>query len=267
MHRIAWLTDPHLNFVEKSDCEAYEAAIVEANPDSILLGGDIGEAQNVAEFVHYLDQIFQRPLFLVLGNHDFYHGSIEAVRNEIASLANESETLHFLTRASAPMPLTDRVALVGHDGWADAREGDYNGSLVMMNDYRLIEELAQFTKQDRLKQLHRLGDEAASHVRDQLTLALPDYEQVFVLTHVPPFRSACWYQGKTSDDEWAPHFVCQAMGRAILDVAAIYPSKEITVLCGHTHSPGECQPASNVRVITGGAEYGVPEITQIFDLK
>ena len=83
---------------------------------------------------------------------------------------------------------------------------------------------------------------------------------------VPPFRAACWYEGEISDDEWAPHFVCQAMGRAILDVAGIHPGKEVTVLCGHTHSGGESHPAPNVKVITGAAEYGAPSVTQTFDL-
>ena len=267
MHRVAWLTDLHLNFVDVDVLEAFEADVESCQADSILIGGDIGEAHNIAGYVRHLGQRFQKPTYLVLGNHDFYHGSIKAVRADVHALASSSDTLQFLTTLSQPIRLTDRAGLIGHDGWADAREGDYNGSLVMMNDYLLIEELAPFTKQARLAELHRLGDEAASHIREQLMLALPQYQQVFVLTHVPPFRSACWYQGKISDDEWAPHFVCQAMGRAILDVASIYPSNEITVLCGHTHSEGECQPADNVRVITGGAEYGLPQVTRVFDLR
>lgn len=267
MHRVAWLTDIHLNFVEPSEFETLVQEVNEVSPHSVLIGGDVAEAHSLIPWLTQLAEAIDFPTYLVLGNHDFYHGGIEAVRQAVSDWCSANENRHFLTNSKQPIRLTDRAALVGHDGWADAREGDYNRSLVMMNDYLLIDELAQFSKQDRLAELHRLGDEAASHVREQLMLALPHYEQVFVLTHVPPFRAACWYQGTISDDEWAPHFVCQAMGRAILDVASIYPNKEITVLCGHTHSEGECQPSSNVRVITGAAEYGSPSITQIFDLK
>lgn len=267
MHRVVWVTDPHLNFVAEPELEQFIQELSDAQADSVWIGGDIAEAHDVISWLSLLEANVATPLFLVLGNHDFYHGGILSVRKEVQQFASQSDKLCFLTAATEPLQLTERTALVGHDGWADAREGDYNRSLVMMNDYLLIEELAAFSKQDRLAELHRLGDEAALHIREQLMKALPSHEQVFVLTHVPPFRAACWYQGRISDDEWAPHFVCQAMGRTILDVASIFPSKEITVLCGHTHSPGECLPARNVRVITGEAEYGHPRITRVFDLK
>lgn len=267
MKRVAWLTDIHLSFVEEENRQGFVDHIVESDPDMMLLGGDIGEAANVANFLKNIGDIFEIPTYLVLGNHDFYGGGISSVRAAVRELCDQHPFLHFLTTAMAPFQITDSLALVGHDGWADAREGDYGRSLVMMNDYLLIEELAQFSKQERLAQLHRLGDEAAMHIREQLGQALQGNAESFVLTHVPPFRQACWYQGQISDDEWAPHFVCQAMGRAILDVAEIHPNREITVLCGHTHSPGECQPAPNVRVITGGAKYGHPEITKIFEVK
>lgn len=273
MHRTAWLTDLHLNFVDEAAFDELIAELVSASVDSVLLGGDVAEAHSVVSWLSQFEEKLLAqsprsdvPIYLVLGNHDFYYGGIKSVRRQVEEFA-EGSNWCFLTTAMQPIRLTDRAALVGHDGWADAREGDYNRSLVMMNDYLLIEELAKFSKQDRLVELHRLGDEAAEHIRKQLMLALPEYEQVFVLTHVPPFRSACWYQGTISDDEWAPHFVCQAMGRAIMDVAAVFPAKEITVLCGHTHSAGECQPARNVRVITGAAEYGAPKVTKVFDLK
>ncbi len=267
MHSIAWLTDLHLNFVDTAAYEALIDEVLRAQVDSVLIGGDIAEAESVVSWLSVLERDLQLPTYIVLGNHDFYYGGIQSVRTLVDEFAADSDTLNFLTTAKKPIRLTDRAGLIGHDGWADAREGDYNRSFVMMNDYLLIEELAKFTKQDRLIELHRLGDEAANHVREQLMLALPDFEQVFVLTHVPPFREACWYQGQISDDEWAPHFVCQAMGRAILDVASVFPTKEITVLCGHTHSPGECKPARNVRVLTGAAEYGAPNITRVMNLK
>lgn len=267
MQRIAWLTDLHLNFVEAAALTTLEAEVAASQADVILISGDIGEAHNVVRFLTYLADVFERPTHVVLGNHDFYRGGIARVRADVQELADKHPHLHFLTGMQEPVALTGKAALIGHDGWADAREGDYNRSLVMMNDYLLIEELAGYSKQDRLPELHRLGDEAAMHIRTQLQLALADFSEVFVLTHVPPFRSACWYQGQVSDDEWAPHFVCQAVGRAILDMASIYPGKEITVLCGHTHSAGVCQPAPNVKVITGAAEYGHPEVTQVFELR
>lgn len=266
MNRLAWLTDLHLDFVSEDAMEQLVQEVRDAHPDALLIGGDVGEARSVVGYLRLLDEMLGVPSFVVLGNHDFYRGGIASVRRAVESYASESPAMEYLTCASDPFELAKDVALVGHDGWADAREGDYNRSLVMMNDYLLIDELAAYNKHDRLAELHRLGDEAAAHIRLQLALALPRYPKVFVLTHVPPFRDACWYQGTISDDEWAPHFVCQAMGRSILDMASIYPGNEITVLCGHTHSAGECRPAPNVHVVTGAADYGRPGITQLFEL-
>jgi 3',5'-cyclic-AMP phosphodiesterase len=38
------------------------------------------------------------------------------------------------------------------------------------------------------------------------------------------------------------------------------PDRRMTVLCGHTHGHGTARILPNLAVITGGAEYGRPEI-------
>jgi hypothetical protein len=80
-----------------------------------------------------------------------------------------------------------------------------------------------------------------------------------VLTHVPPFREACWYEGRISDDNWLPYFTCKAMGDVLTRVMRERPQKRMTVLCGHTHGAGEADILPNLHVRTGGAEYGRPE--------
>ena len=45
-----------------------------------------------------------------------------------------------------------------------------------------------------------------------------------------------------------------------------HPNRELTVLCGHTHGEGEAQILKNLRVLTGGAKYGVPTIQQVFEM-
>jgi hypothetical protein len=143
--------------------------------------------------------------------------------------------------------------------------GNYPRSLVQMNDYRLIGEFESLDKQARWEVLKALGDEAAAHFRRVLPLAFERSRDVLVLTHVPPFREACWHEGRISDDEWIPHFTCQAAGQAILACAAEHPDKRVTVLCGHTHGQGECQPLANLQVVTGGANYGHPLIGRILE--
>jgi predicted phosphohydrolase len=230
----------------------------------VLLGGDIGESQNICDYLARLHDAIPAPIYFVLGNHDYYHGSIAQVRRQVVEFCQAYPRLTFLTTSDV-VALSPHVALVGHDGWADGRLGDYPRSLVMMQDYRLIAELAGLDKRQRWDVLQALGDEAAAHIRRVLPRAFAEDRDVVLLTHVPPWREACWYEGRLSDDQWAPHFSCRAMGEAILECAAAHADRRLTVLCGHTHGQGDSQPAPNVQVFTGGAQYGAPEIQRIME--
>ena len=197
------------------------------------------------------------PRDLGLGNHDFYHGSIATVRNEVADVASRSQHLVYLTRAGV-VEITPTTCLVGHDGWSDGRLGDFFGSTIQLNDYILIDELKGLDRSDLLARLNALGDEAAEHLRRTLADAMASYSQIVVVTHVPPFREACWHRRRVSDDDGLPHFSCKATGEAIHEAARAWPDRMITVLCGHTHGSGEVQILDNLAVITAEAEYGSP---------
>ena len=64
-----------------------------------------------------------------------------------------------------------------------------------------------------------------------------------------------------------PHFTCKAMGDAILEIMRATPQRQLTVYCGHTHSPGICQPLPNVTIHTGGAKYGSPSVQEVIDVR
>jgi predicted phosphohydrolase len=265
MTRVTWLTDIHLNFLDPQGIETFLSELCDAQPDVVLLGGDIGESQNVRGYLQRLGDALQAPIYFVLGNHDYYHGSIVGVRDEIRTLGKVHPWLHYLTYEQVS-ELAPQIALIGHDGWGDARAGDYRTSKVQLNDYQLIDELIPGGRKGRRPVLQALGDQAADHVRKVLPEALERYQQVVLLTHVPPLREACWHEGRLSDDQWSPHFVCQAMGEALLQIMSDWPEHRLTVLCGHTHSRGECRPLPNVEILTGGAEYGYPSIQRVFEL-
>lgn len=263
--RIVWITDPHLNFLSPNQIADYFDRVEAARPGAILLGGDFGEAPDSLLRLTAMADRWRIPLYFVLGNHDYYRGSIVALREAVADFCLSRPGLVHLN-LSPPIALSKHVGLVGHDGWADARVGDYPRSMVMMNDYRLIAELAALSKADRWPVLRRLGDEAAQHAKAVLPEALARFKTVFFLTHAPPFREACWHEGGHSDDEWSPHFVCQALGDALREVMAAHPERKLIVLCGHTHSPGEYRAAANVLVLTAGAIYGAPGIAGLFEI-
>jgi predicted phosphohydrolase len=266
--RLAWLTDLHLNFLTYAQADEFLARVEALEPDAVLITGDISEARDLGRMLAHIAERLERPVYFVLGNHDFYHGSIREVRALATRLCDSAASrLCYLTALDEPVALTPTVALIGHDGWADARLGDYERSLVMMNDYRLIAELAAHGKRDRWPILQALGDEAAGHIRTVMPRALERFPHVLLATHVPPLREACWHEGRLSDDEWAPHFTCKSMGDAILEIMRDFPERRLTVFCGHTHSPGECRPLLNVEILTGGAKYGLPAVQRILEFE
>lgn len=260
--RLVWLTDIHINFVSARARERLIARVRDARPDAVLIGGDIAEGHDIVAYLERLADGIDVPIHFVLGNHDYYRSGIASVRREVSKLCERRPQLRYLSQTSW-LPLDEHVALLGHDGWADGREGNYAGSPVELSDHYLIKELSRIDRDVRAERLADLGDEAAEHLERELAAALEERRHALLLTHVPPWREACWHQGKLSDADWTPFFVCKAAGLAIERVMRARPEKQLVVLCGHTHSAGEAFPLPNVRVVTGAAEYGEPDIAGV----
>ena len=260
--RLAWATDIHLNFLDEPARARFHEAIAATSADVVLVGGDIGESHDVESLLVALADALARPVYFVLGNHDFYGGSIHEVRARMEVLSGRHRWLRWLP-VSGIVPLTAETALVGHDGWSDGRLGNYAKSTVVLNDYIRISELAWLSAEDRLAKLNALGDEAAAHFTREVPPALERFRRVVVLTHVPPFREACWHEGKISSDDFLPHFSSKASGLPLLEAARAHADRELLVLCGHTHGEGEAQMLPNLLVRTGGAEYGAPRVATI----
>ena len=202
----------------------------------------------------------------MLGNHDYYHGWIGEVREQVAALCAAAAAAALSFDAPDAIGLTPGVGLVGHDGWADARLGDYEKSVVSMQDFRLIGDFRRPGQSRAAAQAACLGGRGGRSCPPRLARRpWSGSTQVVLLTHVPPLREACWHEGQTSDDDWAPFFTCRAVGDAILEIMPHYPQRRLTVLCGHTHGAGVCQPLANVEILTGGAEYGRPAVARIFE--
>lgn len=257
--RLAWATDIHLEFLNPSALTTFCITLAKSPAEAFLISGDISQARGLPRHLRILERTLERPIYFVLGNHDFYHGRIAEVRERVGEISGISSYLRWLP-ATGPVELSPAAGLLGHDGWADGRLGDYANSPVLLNDYRLIDDFIGLDASARLRLLNRLGDDAAAYLRRELPSALNRWKRLVVLTHVPPFAEAAWHMGRRSDDNWLPHFSCKAVGDALREAAESRPDREITVLCGHTHSAGEVAVLPNLRVTTGGARYGEPRI-------
>lgn len=269
--RLAWLTDIHLNFLEAVERREFLTMVAE-RCDAIVVSGDIGESPNIDSLLGEMEFILKKPIYFVLGNHDFYKSSIARTRTKVGRLARQSDLLVYLTQEDI-VELTPTTALVGHDGWADARLGDYERSTVHLSDFLLIEELVrynQFALPDRMgmrRMLESLAQEAADHFARVLPRALSTYRNVLAITHVPPFREAAWHRGRISDDAYLPYFASRIIGDVMKGVMLAHPNAKLLVLCGHTHGDGELQVLDNFNVWTGRADYGSPEIQKVLTVE
>jgi len=261
--RVSYVTDIHLNFISSETLRKFCFKINQANTDAVIITGDITEAPYLEAHLNRLREEVKVPVYFVLGNHDYYRGSVKEVR----ALMCEKYANYWLPSAGV-VDLSCHTALVGHDGWYDGGYGDwFCFSTVQMTDYELVEELrnARQGGQDCLYgRIRGLAKEAAEHVKLWATKAAETHKHVIIATHVPPFVENAVYDdkgpnsGKISGKNWIPIMSSEIMGNALLDLAEDLPETQFTVLCGHSHGNAVFQAAPNMVSITGYSDYGNP---------
>lgn len=267
--KLAWLTDIHLNFLDEQKRKLFYQQIVETNCDAILLTGDIAEAPTLNAILQEMAANIKKPIYFVLGNHDYYRGDIENVHQEITALMQEEPLLKWMPVTGSQL-LTNEVMLVGQNGWADGRYGNYQDSRAALNDSRMIADLFQqkiIGKYALLEKMQQLADDDAEKLAADLAQAAEkNIKQIIVLTHVPPFKETSLYNGKISNDDFLPYFASKAIGDVLLSFAEQNPAIKILTLCGHTHEACVYQPLHNLIIKVGKAEYGQPEIQEVLEV-
>ena len=254
--KLLWLTDVHFDFLSSQQRAAFLVRLAELAPQAVLLGGDLSTAPRLTDDLKAIGSALRVPIYFVLGNHDFYYGSIEKIRRQVRRLSGQGRNLCWLGDTGC-VPLTNEVALVGHGCWGDGRAGDYWRSSLELTDFVVIEEFKGLDRSERLLLLNRLGDEAADHLGRFCREAAGSYQRVLVLTHVTPFYETCLHEGRT-DPEGLPYFCCQRVGEVLTEVASEFPEVEFSVLSGHTHSSAYGQIQPNLKSLVQGARYYEP---------
>jgi predicted MPP superfamily phosphohydrolase len=264
--KLAWLTDIHLNFLDSDARRKFYEEIINTHCDAVLISGDIAEAPSLADLLHEMVNQIKKPIYFILGNHDYYRGTVDVVRKTIATLTKTHEQLFWLPVSGIQL-LTNDIILLGQDGWSDGRLGDYQNSKVALNDSRMIIDLAQkkiLGNSQLLEKMQQLADMDAVALQNDLARAVSQHpKRIIVLTHIPPFKGACFCNGKNSDKNWLPFFSSKATGDVLMQVANNNPSIDFLVLCGHTHSEGSYQPIANLAIKAGKAEYYHPVVQEI----
>jgi predicted phosphohydrolase len=264
--KLAWLTDIHLNFLDEEARKKFYQEIINTQCNAVLISGDIAEASSLVNLLTEMADQIKKSIYFVLGNHDYYKGQIKEVRAAVTTLTKTYEQLFWLP-ASGIQQLNSNVILLGQDGWADGRLGDYQNSRISLNDSRLIGDLCRAKivgKFKLLEKMQQLADEDALQLKNDLVQAVNLHpKKMIISTHIPPFKEACLHKEKFSGNDWLPYFSSKALGDVLMQVALENLSIEFLVLCGHTHSKADYKALDNLTVKVGRAEYYRPAVQQI----
>jgi predicted phosphohydrolase len=268
--KLIWLTDIHLNFLDKQRRMDFYGQVARAPGDRVLISGDIAEAPVVSQILTEMALAINKPIYFVLGNHDYYQGQVNTVRQKMEGLTRNEPLLHWLPESGA-QNLGDGAILLGNDCWADGRYGNYANSRICVNDSRMIIDLFHASipgKYPLLEKMQDLADKDAQRLKSDLVGSIKKHwpERVIILMHIPPFKEVCMHEGQISGDDFLPFFASKATGDALVQVAQENPGIEFLGLCGHTHSKAHAQPYGNLTIRAGAAEYGRPEIQDIIDV-
>ncbi|MBE0566466.1 MAG: metallophosphoesterase, partial [Krumholzibacteria bacterium] len=84
--RLAWASDIHLDHADPEAAAALCRRVRASGASALLLGGDISVAPALVADLELLADAAGLPIRFVLGNHDYYGGSVTAVRQHLAAL-------------------------------------------------------------------------------------------------------------------------------------------------------------------------------------
>lgn len=274
--RLAWATDVHLDFITNPQRPFYSiknmnvfcGLLSKQNPDAVLFTGDISLSNLLINHLDDIESHLQIPVYFVLGNHDFWGSNFNAVRKKVTSFCNQSQYMNYLSTMSYVM-LNKDVALVGHDGWYDALNGDFRNSSFIMNDWSNIGDFAnvlsrQTINYDSLLMISRNQASIASYhislnVKSVISEKSPS--KIIIATHVPPFVECL-----NSQTEYFPWYSSKLMGDTILQIAKNNPSVQFEILSGHCHKNYQGNILPNLLFKSGQAEYGNPFPQQPFNV-
>ena len=261
--RLAVASDTHLNYVSSGEAtELGTSASKLHGADALLLCGDISEATTVEQALIDVDAGFHRPIFAVLGNHDYYGGSFAGVHAKLAVLSKRHPRITWL-RTAGVVALTPTTALVGIDGLTDCVHGQPLAGAARMNDGKYIADLRGLEMMRKVEVMFSRAKVDVAALERNLTKALRKFNEVIVATHVPPFPEMA-SEKPVDVQSW---YVARLMGEMLIKVAAKFPTKRIRVRCGHVHRSIAINPAPNLSVTAGLAEYRYPAIHTTLELQ
>lgn len=261
--KLAWITDPHLDHLApRAGVRQAFAEMVAEDSDACVISGDISTFTN-AHLLGQFASTYKKPIYFVLGNHDAWGGSFDQCARKTRAICKAHSNLTWLTNSSA-IVIAPGVSLCGVDGWYDAEFGSGMDSSFRMVDWNAIRDFHGQSIGEIVATSRELARGFTMMARMKLDATRAP--RVIFATHIPPYEESALHEGKPSSRSAVPWYTSKCMGLALSAWANDNPHRELTTLCGHTHSPSEYKPEHNHTVLCGTSDYGKPQISRIFEL-
>lgn len=249
--KYLWLTDVHLKPWTRSKLLNF---IHDDKPRGVFLTGDISYGPTLYSDLEYLGKKAGRPIYFVLGNHDYHFTSFSKVHSEVRYLCNKYSNLIWMTDHGVES-LTDDVALIGAEGWYDARIGDTKYLKYTM-DWYLTEEFKSLSSmEERIEAFRKLAAQSAEDLSTKLLSAIENHKTIYLLTHVPPWPEANRDAGTFMEPFWLPYNVNLILGQRLEEVMKNFKKRNLVVLAGHTHTDCWIHVSRNIECRVNKANY------------
>ena len=227
--KYLWFTDTHLDIVTPWNLIKFILHIRKEKPAGIFLTGDISNGLLIEWHLKLLATYIKCPIYFVLGNHDYHFSSMEKIHNKIRELCKKYSNLIWVTDEGV-VHLTEKVALIGHEGWYDAVGGkpEY---LKFTFDWWLTKEFRQLPSMlARMEHWKKMSEQSAHDLTDKIEKCIErGYKTVYVLTHFPPWREATRDVGTLLETFWIPYNVNMTLGKALRETMKDHKKRYITV--------------------------------------
>ena len=277
--KAAWFTDIHLDCVTDPELHVKNISTQSSGCDIVLISGDISVSHSLTQHLCLLEDALEKPIYFVLGNHDFYFSNISGVRKNVSALCNKLSYSRYLSCVPY-IKFGKQTAIVGHDGWYDAGNGNAEISSFIMNDWIRISDFRpamsptgsgriQISKDQIVQIAKSICYPAVAHISTGIKSSIQSgCNNVIVVTHVPPFEQSFVYNPKKGVHaiDAVPWYTSKMMGNMLLSAARACPNVNFTVISGHTHSAFDEKITDNLTAKVGAADYGNPSLAGFLNI-
>lgn len=133
-------SDIHLEACDSRTKEDFIQTLVKSEPEILIIAGDIERAKGVCAELTYLSRALPASkIYFVLGNHDYYDGSLEEVFQSVSETARASDNLVYLSDSEAS-EICPGTFIVGDDGFYDLQCGQVNFAAYTSSDFTYIQD-------------------------------------------------------------------------------------------------------------------------------